>query len=93
MAEDEGAAATWAFAGGDGGVAPSLVGAYVAYVFFAGLFGVAVGFDETVMDADNLLVGKVFIFELADCPGYLVPVDDWSGGVNSEAALPGECDY
>ena len=35
MAEDEGAAATGAFAGGDGGVAPLFVGADIAYVFFA----------------------------------------------------------
>lgn len=35
VAEDEGAAATGAFAGGDGGVAPLFVGADIAYVFFA----------------------------------------------------------
>lgn len=35
MAEDEGAAATGAFAGGDCGVASLLVGADIAYVFFA----------------------------------------------------------
>ena len=45
------------------------------------------------MDADNLLVGKALVSELADYPGYLAPVDDCSGGVDSEAALSGECDY
>lgn len=35
VAEDKGAAATGAFAGGDCGVAPLFVGADIAYVFFA----------------------------------------------------------
>lgn len=35
VAEDEGAAATGAFAGGDCGVTPLFVGADIAYVLFA----------------------------------------------------------
>ena len=57
VAEDEGATASWAFAGGNGGVAPLFVGAYVVDVNLAFVFGVAVGFNETVVDAGNLGVG------------------------------------
>lgn len=45
------------------------------------------------MDADNLGRGKVLVSELANYQGNLVPVDDWSGGVDSEAVLSGECNY
>lgn len=38
-------------------------------------------------------MGKALVSELADYPRYLAPVDDWSGGVDSEAALSGECNY
>ena len=36
-------------------------------------FGVTVGFDEAVMNADNLGVCKVLVSELADYPEHIAP--------------------
>lgn len=93
VTKDEVAAASRAFAGSDCDIASLFVGADVADMLFTRSFGVVVGFNEAAVDAYNLGLGKAFIFELVDYPWYLIPVNDGSGCLDPETALPGECDY
>ena len=46
-------------------------------MFFARLFGVELAFDEAVVDADNLGIGKVSVSESVNYPWNLIPIDDW----------------
>ena len=62
-------------------------------VLFLGCFVFYIVCKEEIGYVPYLALGKDLVLELVDYSRNLVPVDDRRMGVDTEAGLPGKCDY